>query len=138
MIITDPSTKNLDLGEILTQEHLYNEYIRLCAQLDSAIANLHQAGKDWALKNSLYRLAKSRAIIAIREGKNRDEREAKAGPLYEKEKLDAELAEAMKEATLEEVRGRRTQLSALQTLMASRRSELEASSYGQTGDKHGA
>lgn len=138
MILTDPTVKNLELGEILTQEHLYNEYNRLGTLLDKAIADLYTAGQTWAEKNHDYRKAKSKAILQIREGKNRDERDAKAGPLYEKEKFEAELAEAMKEATLEEVRGRRTQLSALQTLMASRRSELEASSYGQLGEKHGS
>lgn len=138
MILSDPTAQDLELGEILTQEHLYNEYIRLGDLLDNAIADLYQMGRVWAEKNHRYRIAKSAAILQIREGKNKDEREAKAGPLYEKEKFESELAEAMKEAAVEAVRGRRTQLSALQTLMASRRSELEANSYGQLGDKHGA
>ncbi len=138
MKLSDPSVKDLELGEILTQEHLYNEFNRLSALLDKAIIALHTAAKDWATKNSNYRQAKSKAIILIRDGKNKDERDAYAGPTYEKEKFESELAEAVKEATLEEVRGRRSQLSALQTLMASRRSEMEATSYGQTGEKYGS
>lgn len=135
MILSDPTVEKLGLGEILTQEHLYNEYVRLSTALETAIQELFEAGKDWATKNSEYRKAKSTALMQTLGGKNRDEREAKASPFFEQQKFDSELAEAMKEATLERVRGLRTQLSALQTIVASRRSELEATSYGQTGNK---
>ncbi len=135
MILTDPTVEQLGLGEILTQEHLYNEYVRLSTALENAIQDLFEAGSDWAAKNSKYRQAKSAALMQTIGGKNRDEREAKASPFFEQQKFDSELAEAMKEATLEKVRGLRTQLSALQTIVASRRSELEATSYGQTGNK---
>ena len=135
MIVSDPNAEKLGLGEILTQEHLYNEYVRLSAALDQAIKELFHAAKDWAEKNSAYRQSRSSALIQTLGGKNRDEREAKASPFFEPQKFEAELSEAVKEATLEQVRGLRTQLSALQTLIASRRSELEATSYGQSGNK---
>jgi len=135
MILSDPSVEQLGLGEILTQEHLYNEYVRLSAALEKAIEDLFEAGRDWAEKNSVYRKAKSQALLQVVTGKNRDEREAKASPFFEQQKFQSELAEAVKEATLERVRGLRTQLSALQTIVASRRSEMEAMSYGQTGNK---
>jgi len=135
MILSDPNAEQLGLGEILTQEHLYNEYVRLSAALETAISELFEAGRDWAVKNSEYRKAKSKALMQTLGGKNRDEREAKASPFFEQEKFASELAEALKEASLEKVRGLRTQLSALQTIVASRRSELEAMSYGQTGNK---
>src|SRR5687767_9064720 len=134
-ILSDPNAAELGLGEILTQEHLYNEYTRLSNELTKAIQDLFEAGKDWATKNHAYRQAKAKALLETFGGKNRDEREAKASPFFEQQKFDAELAEAAKEATLEQVRGLRTQLSALQTIVASRRSELEAISYGQTGNK---
>jgi hypothetical protein len=135
MILSDPNVENLEVGEILTQEHLYNEYVRLSDKLTKAIEALFVAGTDWATKNSLYRKAKSKALLEQVGGKNRDEREAKASPFFEQQKFEAELSEALKEATLEQVRGLRTQLSALQTIVASRRSELEATAYGQTGNK---
>jgi len=135
MILSDPNVEQLGLGEILTQEQLYNEYVRLSDLLTKAMDDLFKAGRDWAKKNSEYRQAKSAALMQTISGKNRDEREAKASPFFEPQKFEAELAEAVKEATLEQVRGLRTQLSALQTIVASRRSELEAMSYGQTGNK---
>lgn len=135
MIVADPNAKDLGLGEILTQEHLYNEYVRLSEALELAIHELFVAAKDWAEKNSEYRKAKSAALMQTIGGKNRDEREAKASPFFERQKFESELSEGVKEATLEQVRGLRTQLSALQTIVASRRSELEATSYGQTGNK---
>ena len=131
MIVKDPDATELGLGEILTQEHLYNEYVRLRDALDQATKDLFTAGKDWATKSHLYRQAKSKALLQVLGGKNRDEREAMASPFFEQEKFDSELAEAIKESTLEQVRGLRTQLSALQTIVASRRSELEATAYGQ-------
>ena len=135
MILSDPSVEQFSVGDILTQEHLYNEYLRLSEALTLAVQELFRAAKDWAEKNSLYRQARSKALVQTIGGKNRDEREAKASPFFEKQKFESELAEALKEATLEQVRALRTQLSALQTLIASRRSELEATSYGQTGNK---
>lgn len=132
---TDPQAENLSFGEILTQEALFTEYQRLSANLESAIKNLFAAGKDWAEKDDQHRRAKATAFVQVVGAKNQSEREAKADHFFADQRLEANLALALKEATNAQVMGIRTQLSALQTMIAARRSELEATSYGQMGNK---
>jgi hypothetical protein len=134
-IRTDPQAENLSFGELLTQEALYAEYQRLGAKLDHATEQLYSAGKDWAEKDDAYHRAKSTALVQVIGGKNQAEREAKVDHLFADERLQKNLSLALKEATSAQVMALRTQMSALQTLIAARRSELEATSYGQIGNK---
>lgn len=100
--------------------------------LETAIQELREAGKQWATKDNTYRKAKASSFLRV-QGKNKEEREAKADPFFEGERLEATLAEAEKEACLEHVRSLRTQMGAIQTLVAARRHEAEAFGYGQLG-----
>lgn len=133
-VLTDPNAAKLSFAELLTQEELYAEYQRLTLHLESAIANLYTAGKDWAEKDDKHRRAKAIAFVEVIGAKNKEEREAKADSRFAAERLESNIALSFKEATHAEVMARRTQMSALQTIIAARRSELEATSYGQTGN----
>ena len=108
------------------------EYKRLSIEIDYAIEDLYKAGRDWAVKDNQYRVKKSIAFLHS-SGKNKEEREANADPLFSEDRLALNLSLAEKEACLEKVRALRTQMSAFQTMVAARRSELEAISYGQSG-----
>jgi hypothetical protein len=127
-----PENTSKNFGEILTQEILYNEYVRLSNTLDKAIDSLFTLTKEAAEKDNIHRRAKAQAFLKVLGAKNQAEREAKADADFADQRYDAVLAEGLKEATIEQVRGLRNQLSALQTFVAARRSELEATSYGQT------
>jgi hypothetical protein len=100
--------------------------------LESGISELGTSGRVWAEKENEHRKARAKAFIHS-AGKNRETREAVADPFFEKERLEAFLAEVEKDTCLEKVRSLRTQMSALQTIIAARRSEMEATAYNQIG-----
>lgn len=107
------------------------ELISLSQELTVAHEELERAAFDYAVKDNDMRKAKSKAFLRT-EGKNKEEREAKADADWAEARLACSLAEADKEVCLEKVRSLRAQLSALQALLYSRKAEADAIKMGQT------
>lgn len=110
---------------------LRQDILELSDALTEAIGELRETSKDWATKDNAMRKAKAKAFLQA-NGKNKEEREAKADAFYEKERLAANIAEGEKNACLEHVRSLRAQISALQSLIYASRAENESIRYGQT------
>ena len=117
---------------MLTWERLVSEFLTISTDLETAVEDLYEAGHAWAEAENDHRKARARAYVHA-TGKNREERESKADPFFEAERLAAFYAEARKEACLERVRSLRTRMSALQTIIAARRAEQESTAYNQVG-----
>jgi hypothetical protein len=110
--------------------------------VDESIGELYGANAKYAEAEHEYRMARARAWIQTVEeykSKPRSERptvdhiEAIVDLSVEKERFRAKLAEGIKEAAMESVRSRRTQLSAVQTVANAYRAEIEFSR--QHGDR---
>jgi hypothetical protein len=110
---------------------LKSQMMNLSEALTEAIGRLRESARDFAKKDNAMRIAKAKAFLKT-EGKNKEEREAKADAGWQAEREAAGLAEADKNTDTEEVRSLRAQLSALQSLMYANRSENDSIRYGQT------
>lgn len=113
---------------MLTPADLQSEMIRLSRLLDQGIDYLTEAAVEYAETDNAYRMARAKALLES-EG-TVSERNAQADLATSKERVAARLADGMKQAALEAVRSRRQQLSALQSLAAAYRAEVEHSKYG--------
>ena len=110
-----------------TQE-LVSEMIRLSRLLDKGVLALVDAAKEYAEAHDRYAAAKATAYLGS-EG-TVEQRKAHVDQLTGGERRRALLADAMRQACLEAVRSRRQQLSALQSVAAGHRTELELARYG--------
>jgi hypothetical protein len=113
--------------------------------LTSAIDELRTAGRRWASAESAYRLARSLALASV-DGKNADEREAKAESFdvtletpdgTEAANLNTwryrrDLAEAEKTSAYQAVRAGQARVSALQSIAAAHREEARLAGVGPT------
>ena len=113
-----------DIHQRVMPEDLESELRRLCLHLETSQGQLRSAGLYYAKKESAYRKAKAVAQLKA-DGKTVDDRKAQVDRDCGEERLTAYLARAAKEAALENVRSIRAQLSALQSIAASVRSEME-------------
>lgn len=109
---------------------LRQDLVDLSDELTEALEELRTAGKAEAQADNKMRIAKAKAFL-LAQGKNKEEREARADSSWQAERLAAKLAEAEKESCLEKVRSLRAQMSALQALVYANRAEGEAVRYGQ-------
>ena len=107
---------------------LAEEARRLSGLIDRGVAALRQAAVAYADAEHAYRLAKARAYLET-EG-TVAEREAVVYGLVGDLRRARDLADGERLAALEAVRSRRTQLSALQSLLAAHRSEAD---FARTG-----
>ena len=118
------------------QEPKYNsileEIYHRSHELMQACQELADDGRDAAHKRDALGRARAKAFL-MAEGKNKEEREAKADAHYADERLDSFIADANKEACHEKVRSLRQTLSALQTIANSTKAEVDAFHYGQDG-----
>lgn len=101
---------------------------RLSGLIDRGVAALRQAAVDYAEAEHAYRLAKAVAYLET-EG-TVAEREAAVYGVVGDLRRARDLADGERLAALEAVRSRRTQLSALQSLLAAHRSEVD---FARTG-----
>lgn len=125
----NPSTYTQHTGEY---SNILEEIVIRSRELMAACDQLASDGRENAEKKDVLGRAKARAFLQA-QGKNKEEREAKADAHYANERLDSYLAESAKEAQLERVRSLRQVVSALQTVANSTKSELDALHYGQDG-----
>ena len=105
-------------------EHLTAEAWRLSQLLDKGVAALRDAGVAYAEAEHQYRSAKAMAYLETESG-TVAEREAHVYAIMGEHRRTRDLADGQKVAALEAVRSRRAQLSALQTLIAAHRAEVE-------------
>lgn len=119
---------------VINVPDLLREMTRLSELLDAAIVNLYEAGLKYADAENTYRMAKAKAyLMESRKEHTVAHCEAVRDIATERERLAAHIAEAYKESITEEVRSRRSQLSALQTISNALREEL---SLARTGPEH--
>jgi hypothetical protein len=112
----------------LTLPELIAEARRLSELLDRGVAALRDAATAYAEAEHAYRLASAQAYLA--HGGTIPEREAAVYVEVGGLKLQRDIAEGMKLAAMEAIRSRRTQLSALQSILAAHREEA---AYDRTG-----
>lgn len=112
----------------LTPRDLTRLMLETSQALDVAQANLVDASAEWARAENEYKKARSAAYLST-EG-TVAEREAKTDRVVERERYEAHLKEGLKVAALENVRSKRAQLSALQSIAAAVKAEAELTRYG--------
>lgn len=113
---------------MITPTDLSDELTRLCRALDDAHADLVKRSSDWARAESEYRISKAQAFQQVRQYETKPtvpEREAMVDQLIDKQKYQRDLTESAKVNALELVRSLRSQLSAIQSISAAVRSEME-------------
>jgi len=113
---------------MVTLPELVAEARRLSELLDRGVAALRNAGVAYAAAEHEYRAAKAVAYLQT-EG-TVAEREALTYAKVGELRHARDAADATRVAALEAVRSRRTQLSALQSILAAHRSEAE---FDRTG-----
>ena len=113
---------------MVTLPELVAEARRLSELLDRGVAALRNAGVAYAEAEHEYRAAKAVAYLQT-EG-TVAEREALTYAKVGELRHARDAADATRVAALEAVRSRRTQLSALQSILAAHRSEAE---FDRTG-----
>jgi hypothetical protein len=114
----------MDLETLTAEAH------RLSALLDRGVQALREAAVAYAEAEHAYRRAKSEAYLTTVG--TVAEREAQTYGSVGGLRRDRDLADAARLASLEAVRSRRTQLSALQSLLAAHRSEAD---FARTGPR---
>lgn len=107
----------MDLTDLVVEAN------RLSGLLDKGIAALRDASVRHAQADHAYR--KARAIAYLQASGTVAEREAHADIETAEGRLDRDLAAGESEAAREAVRARRTQLSAVQSLLNAHRAEAE-------------
>jgi hypothetical protein len=114
----------MDLETLTAEAH------RLSALIDKGVAALRDAAFAYAQAEHDYRRAKAEAYLATVG--TVAEREAQAYGVVGDLRRGRDMADAGRLAALEAVRSRRTQLSALQSLLAAHRSEAD---FARTGPR---
>ncbi len=107
---------------------LVQEMLRLSRLLDKGVLSLVDAAREYAEAEHEWAAAKATAYLAATGPV--EERKAHVADVTGVERRRALLADAMRQANLEAVRSRRQQLSALQSVAAGHRTELELAKYG--------
>ena len=109
-------------------ETLTAEAYRLSGLLDRGVTALRESAVAYAEAEHAYRRGKAEAYLSTVG--TVAEREAQAYGVVGDLRRDRDLADAARLAALEAVRSRRTQLSALQSLLAAHRSEADFARVG--------
>jgi hypothetical protein len=117
----------------VTPAELRTEAFRLSGLIDQGVTALREQSKALAQAERNYRRAKSEAWVRCpndphdRKGSEREWTAARREAWVDAEcadlRYERDLAEGVRQAALEAVRSRRTQLSALQSLLAADREE---------------
>jgi DNA-binding protein YbaB len=115
------------INEILLPAELNKDLMQLSKRLGAAQNQLKSACVNFARKEHAYRKAKALAYLSA-DG-TVEKRKAEVDKICDDERKEAFLARAAKEASLENIRSIRAQLSALQSVAASLRSEMEMSRF---------
>lgn len=117
-------------------DEMQEEMLRLSRLLDAGIEALRSCGADLAAAEAEYRHDKSRAWATLvryeDDGSRRlaAELEAEVNAMTAEVRRKRDAADALRQSALEAVRSRRTQLSALQSLLAAHRAEAQLGATG--------
>lgn len=110
------------------------EFARLSDLLDKGLADMRDCARDVAERENTYRQAKSEAWVRCPTGDGAKWTAARREAWVQSETADArqqrDIAEGLRQAAVEAVRSRRTQISALQTLLNAHLAEAKAAHYG--------
>lgn len=112
----------------MTLAELAAEAFRLSGKIDEGVRHLNTSATESANAEHAYRLARAEAWFEA-EGTAKHREDAVNAATADQRKV-RDLAEAGRQASLEALRSRRQQLSAVQTLVSALKSELEHSQYG--------
>lgn len=108
-----------------------SEMVRLSGLLDDALSYMRRQTVELANAEEAYRQEKAAAWLRVeRESTTAAEREALVNGTTAGARKARDLAEGMRQAALEAVRSRRTQISAMQSLLNADRAEAEIANYG--------
>lgn len=113
----------------MTPTEIGKELRRLIVLLDEGLKVLRDSSQELAEAERDYRQAKGLSWVHHTEGIGA-ERQAVVDGETANLRYDRDLAEAKRRAALESVRARQTQISALQSIAAALRSELDLAKYG--------
>lgn len=103
---------------------LVHEARRLSSLIDAGVKALHESARSLADAEHAYRRAKAEAWVMVK-GELAKDREAQVDAAVADLRRERDLCEGQRLAALEALRSRRTQLSALQSILAATRSEIE-------------
>jgi hypothetical protein len=98
------------------------EIFRICRELSEAHTILESANRDWALKENDYR--KKKATTYLNSEGTIEARKASVDAACETERLAAHIATGYRDALLEKIRSLRAQLSALETVSNSIKTDV--------------
>jgi hypothetical protein len=116
------------VSEVITSTLIVEELNRLRVLIADAEARFDRAAREHANKENAYRKAKALAYLAA-EG-TVEKRKAMVDKDCDRERLEAYLARAEKEGAKESLASLKAQLSALQSIAATVRSEAELAGKG--------
>ena len=116
------------MEDCLTPSQLATELLNRSRALDMAHDELRRCSYEFASAENSYRKAKALVYLAA-EGPVA-ERQAIVDSKCESERYHALLSEGLKVAALEAVRSQRAQLTAVQTLLNTVKSEMELARMG--------
>jgi hypothetical protein len=120
-----------DGGRLMDLPQLTAEAMRLSALIDKGVAALRDASVAYAKAEHAYRERKAMAYLETESG-TVAEREAHVYAIMGDYRYRRDLADGERMAALEAVRSRRTQLSAVQSLLAAHKSEAD---FARTGSR---
>lgn len=119
---------------MLTVEMAEQEYRRLSTLVDEGLAVLWTATHDFADAERAYRKQKAEAWADVapggRGGLTVPEREAQVNSATADLRFQRDLADGIRQAALEAVRARRSQMSGMQSLLAFIREEMGMAKFG--------
>ena len=110
-----------------------DEMKRLSTLLDDALAYLRRQTVELADAENAYRKARAEAWLGVPDATAK-QKEDHVNAVTADERTRRDLAEGMRQGALEAVRSRRTQISALQSLLNADRAEFELGRYGPPGE----
>lgn len=118
----------------MTPDEIADEMARLSRLLDGGLAMLREQAVALADAEATYRRAKARAWVEAPDG-TAAAKAAYVDGITADLRRERDIADGVRLAALEAVRSRRTQVSALQSLLAAHRAEAE---FARTGPEWAA
>lgn len=115
-------------GADVTPNELVEETLRLSKLLDAALAYELKKAREWAELDTEYR--KAHATAWLNHDGPQGDKKARADLDCADEMYRAHLADGEHRASIEAVRSRRAQISAMQSLMNVIRAEAELAKFG--------
>ena len=110
----------LDMAEVISEAR------RLSALIDRGVEALRNSAEELAAAENAYRHGKAQAWVTVQaDDALAKHKEAHVDAMTADLRMARDIAEGQRQAALEALRSRRTQLSALQSVLAATKSEME-------------